>query len=268
MTDLQMIAALGSVCAALGLALWALWSVWSVERSLADGLDRTLVALRQFKIDLVLDSATHEEIRGAVIEAEGVFVALEHAWTQFEQSLVQVQGQPRAPRPARAFFDPPLLVAGQRAVVVGTMARETQAALPTILSTLGVFGAVAMLALGMPAALAGATANPDAARATATAVLGSLALGAGPLAACLAIRLATRLVLEAWRGALVRRTEHLVLWLDRHYRGVTAVELLARLLEHGGAETGPLRVGGAAAEGLEARRSPSAKTQTNDPRST
>lgn len=248
MHDLQLIFLCGSVAVAAILTAWGLSSAWRVERALAAGLDRTLDALRPLQFDRVETPARHEEIRGLVIEAEGVFPVLEQAWIEFEETLVLVEGQPRAPQAAPGFFAAGRLSSGQVARLPGVLDGDTLDVLPVVLATLGVLGAVAVLGAGLVDASAAPT--DGAAASMARAIAAALGYAALPLAACLGLRVAFRLIVQNWRGQLAQRVELLVRWVDGHYRTVTSVELLARLLSQAGdSDTGPLPVGGASLGG-------------------
>ena len=245
MNAIQTLFVFGTPLAGALLALWGLTTVWRVDRALAAGLTDTLRALNRLQFDLVETPERHEQLRGLVIEAEGVFPALEHAWVQFEESLVQVDGQPQAPRSAREFFESKQLRASQGAIVSGTMAQTSLSGLPTMLSTLGVLGAVGILGAALLPALSEGVGTVERAQELSSVFLRSAGWAAVPVVLLLSLRLGVRVAIETWQGDLEDSTEALVLWLDRHYRGVSSVQLLARLLARAGeAGTGPLPLGG------------------------
>lgn len=205
----------------LALAAWGLATVWRVDRALAAVLDETVEALRSLKLEKVTTWAQHEGVQGTIIEAQGIFEAMTRAWADFEEALVDVAGQPRAPLPARAFFHPDALLMRQSERKALLLSPGALTALPSLLISLGTLGSILVVISTFAA--------PDAApwRELLPSVVGPALT---PLGAALAARVTVRLLVARWQGQLEDGCTALAWWLDRHYRSVTAIELLARLV--------------------------------------
>ncbi len=127
------------------------------------------------------------------------------------------------------------------------MGGETLDALPTVISTIGFLATVAVTGLGLVLGLGQGVGSAEEVQSMSRAITAAFAYGAAPLVACLGIRVGVRLAVQGWRDQHAGQVEFLVRWVDGHYRTVTPVELLARLLARDGdPATGPLPLGAAA----------------------
>lgn len=203
---------------------------WRLDRSLAGVLSRVVDALSALDVEQVRDRAEHEHVRGAVIEAQSLFPALDHAWTEWEETLVDVQQQPRTVRSAGAHFAVANLLAGQSGRRRALMPRATLRGLPAVLTTAGAAGGLALFVVALLSGLPLGPPTVEQARLVGGHTLGAVGLAAIPFGTALLARVIVRLATERWAEQLEARSSMLIHWLDRHYRSVSQEELLARML--------------------------------------